>query len=97
MAKVRWSNEAADWLERIYEHIAIDDPNVARSIVQDIYEKAQSLELFPKRGHLYKITPQGEVRTLLSGHYRIAYLVIEPDAVVLLGIYHGALEIEGYL
>ncbi|MFP3938724.1 MAG: hypothetical protein ACOC7L_02425 [Acidobacteriota bacterium] len=38
-----------------------------------------------------------EVRILLYGHYRIAYLVTETRNVRLLGIFHGALDITRYL
>ncbi len=38
-----------------------------------------------------------EVRILLYGHYRIAYLVNPDDAIDILGVFHGALDIERYL
>lgn len=38
-----------------------------------------------------------EVRILLYGHYRIAYLVEKERDVELLGIFHGALDIDRYL
>lgn len=40
---------------------------------------------------------RGYIRILLYGHYRIAYLVTETRDVQLLGIYHGALDIDRYL
>ena len=43
MAEVRWSSEAADWLERIFTHIARDNPNAAHVVVMDIYERALSV------------------------------------------------------
>ena len=38
-----------------------------------------------------------DVRILLSGDYRIAYLVKANADVDILGVFHGALEIERYL
>jgi plasmid stabilization system protein ParE len=38
-----------------------------------------------------------EIRILLYGHYRIAYLVTEERDVRLLGIFHGALDLSRYL
>ena len=38
----------------------------------------------------------GEIRILLYGHYRIAYLV-KPDLVEILGVFHGALDIQRYI
>jgi plasmid stabilization system protein ParE len=38
-----------------------------------------------------------DVRVLLYGHYRIAY-VIKPDSNIdILGVFHGALDIDRYL
>ena len=36
------------------------------------------------------------VRILLYGHYRIAYLVEEDADVIVLGVFHGALDISRY-
>jgi len=36
------------------------------------------------------------VRIILYGHYRIAYRV-KPEAVDILGIFHGALDLERFL
>jgi toxin ParE1/3/4 len=37
------------------------------------------------------------VRVLLYGHYRIAYVVKPAGDVDILGVFHGALDIERYL
>jgi plasmid stabilization system protein ParE len=34
---------------------------------------------------------------LLYGHYRIAYSVDEDGDVIIVGVFHGALDIERYL
>jgi toxin ParE1/3/4 len=38
-----------------------------------------------------------EIRILLYGHYRIAYLIKNEKSIDVLGVFHGALEIERYL
>ena len=38
-----------------------------------------------------------EVRILLYGHYRIAYLIKDTETIDILGVFHGALTIERYL
>lgn len=40
--------------------------------------------------------PEGEIRILVYGHYRIAYL-IKDNVVEILGIFHSALKIERYI
>jgi len=39
---------------------------------------------------------EGEIRILLYGHYRIAYIITD-DFIDILGVFHGALQIERYL
>lgn len=36
------------------------------------------------------------VRTILYGHYRIAYLVKDDGNIDILGVFHGALDITRY-
>ena len=96
MAEIRWSHEAAQWLKEIYEYIAQDNPTAARKVVSGIYEKAQLLRDFPEIGYKYREEPEGEIRILLYGHYRIAYLITD-GPIDILGVFHGALQIERYL
>ena len=39
----------------------------------------------------------GIAKILLYGHYRIAYLIKSKEEIDILGIFHGAMEIERYL
>ena len=45
----------------------------------------------------YRTVDEGEIRVLLYGHYRIAYLLRTPSRLDVLGVFHDALEIERYL
>lgn len=96
MAEIRWSHEAAQWLKEIYEYIAQDNPIAAGKVVSGIYEKAQLLSDFPEIGYKYREEPEGEIRILLYGHYRIAYIITD-GPIDILGVFHGALQIERYL
>ncbi|KAA3617093.1 MAG: type II toxin-antitoxin system RelE/ParE family toxin [Calditrichaeota bacterium] len=51
MAKIRWTNEAVNWLNEIYNYISQENPNAAHKVVNGIYNKAQVLREFPKVGH----------------------------------------------
>ncbi|OGR13173.1 MAG: plasmid stabilization protein [Desulfobacula sp. GWF2_41_7] len=74
MAEIRWTEEAFLWLQKIFNYIIQDDPDAAQRVVQGIYDKAQILKAFPEIGYKYRIEPEGEIRILLYGHYRIAYI-----------------------
>jgi len=97
MAEMRWTEEAHRWLRDIHEYIAADNPRAAQKVVSGIYEKAQVLRQFPEIGHKYRIEVEGEIRILLYGHYRIAYLLRPSSNIDILGIFHGALDIDRYL
>jgi len=97
MAELRWTEEAASWMEDIYLYIAQDDPQAASRVVNSIYEKVQMLRRFPRMGHMYRREAEGEIRILTYGHYRIAYLIHNEDIVEILGVFHTALDIDRYL
>ena len=97
MAKIRWTEESANWLEEIYNYISQDSPYNAAKVVSAIYDRVQLLNSFPELGHLYKSESEGDIRILLYGHYRIAYLIKWKETIEILGIFHGSMDIERYL
>lgn len=48
-------------------------------------------------GGRYLPVEDREVREILYGNYRVAYVVINEDRVEILGILHGKMRIEDYL
>ncbi len=97
MAEINWTAEADLWLRDIFDYIATDNPAAAAGVITGIQNKAAILREFPESGHLYRSLPEGEVRTLLYGHYRIAYLLKPTKNIDILGVFHGAMEIDRYL
>ena len=95
MAKIVWTSESLSWLEDIYNYISQDSISAAKKVVDGIYQRVQTLVAFPLIGYLYQTKNNHEIRILLYGHYRIAYL-IKNDTIYILGIYHGALEMKKY-
>lgn len=97
MAKVNWTREAESWLKDIFDYIVIDSPDAAIRVVDGIYLKVQILNDFPQMGYRYEDVTDREVRILLYGHYRIGYVVKSDGDVDILGVFHGALDIQRYL
>ena len=95
MAEIGWTEEAQRWLNDIFEYIAADNPPAAARTIEGIYERAQDLRKFPELGSRYAASPRN-VRILLYGHYRIAYLVKDDGNIDILGVFHGALDITRY-
>ena len=95
MAEIAWTLEAQRWLDDIFEYIAADNPQAAARTVQGIYERAQDLRRFSQLGSRYAASSR-QVRVLLYGHYRIAYLIKDDGNIDILGVFHGALDIARY-
>ena len=96
MAEITWTVEAHCWLQDIFEYIAADNPVAAAHTVRDLYDRAQSLARFPKLAYRYQASMR-HVRILLHDHFRIAYLIKDDGNIDILGVFHGALEIDSYL
>lgn len=95
MAQVVWTDEAKRWLQDIYDYIATDNEAAAYRTVLSIHERAEILLTFPEIGYRYRERP--EIRVLLYGHYRIAYVISATRDVQVLGVFHGALDMSRYL
>ena len=97
MAKIIWTREAAEWLQKIHDYIAEDNSRAAHKVASGIYDKIQLLRKHPRLGQRYERIADREVREILYGHYRIAYLVRTEQRVEILGIFHSAMDIDRYL
>ncbi|MFX4243407.1 type II toxin-antitoxin system RelE/ParE family toxin, partial [Aliarcobacter butzleri] len=58
-----------------------DKKLVAKKVVTEIYQKVQILKSFPKIGYEYENSENKEIRILLYGHYRIAYLIKDNSTI----------------
>ncbi len=96
MAKIIWTEEAVRWMKDIYDYIMLDNPTAAQRVVTGIYDKIQILQDFPEIGYIYRRDRAGIIRILLYGHYKIAYLVKSESAIEILGVFHGAMNIDKY-
>ncbi len=97
MVEIHWTNEAELWLKDIHDYIALDKKSIAKKVVTEIYQKVQILKSYPRIGYEYENDEHKEIRILLYGHYRIAYLIKDKNTIDILGVFHGALDIERYL
>ena len=73
------------------------EPAAAAEVVDGIYQKAQLLREFPLLGYKYEAQSDRETRILLYGHYRIVYWIRDEKNIDVLGVFHGAMEIDRYL
>lgn len=97
MAEINWTAEAERWLRDIYDYIAEDNPDAASRVVEGNYEKVQLLRQFPALGHRYE---RLLIDTFVFSTMGITDLPISstPTATIdILGVFHGALDINRYL
>jgi plasmid stabilization system protein ParE len=96
MAEIEWTAESKRWLQQIYDYIARDNEEAAWQVIRGIYDRVQVLRQFPESGQRYEKYPSRNIRILLYGHYRIAYLIRDDNSIHILGV-HGALDINEHL
>ena len=97
MAEIKWTKEAQTWLKDIHDYIALDNMKAAGQIVEEIFQRVQILKRLPEVGYKYDRYPDLNIRILLYGHYRIAYLIKKDHNIDILGVFHGALDLDRYI
>ncbi len=97
MAEVGWTDEAADRLRENFEYIAETSPQAAAETVGGIYRLAETLDRFPERGFAYQTRSGRSARIVLYGHYRVVYRLEPSASVIILGVFHGAMDLPRYL
>ena len=90
---MRWTAEAARCLQDIREYLAERSPQAASSTLAGIYRLGNSLDHFPERGFRYQTRSGRDVRVVIFGHYRLVYRAAATGDFVILGIFHGAMDL----
>lgn len=86
--KVFWSPLAIDRVSEIAEYIARDNPEAAKSWVDNVFEKVASLKSYPESGCVVPEINNRAIRELIYGNYRIVYRV-EEKRISILTVRHG--------
>ncbi len=82
----------ADLIE-IGDYIAQDNPERARSFVQELVKHCQTLEAFPQQGTARDDVRPG-FRSLIFGHYVIFYHIT--DTVEIVRVLHSARDMDSF-
>ncbi len=89
MARVVWTDQAADDLEAITEFIANDSPHYAKLFAIRVIEAISRLADFPNLGRKIPEYNDPLVREIILGNYRIVYR-LKNEIVQILTIFNGA-------
>ena len=77
MTEVRWTTQAADDLQAIYDFIGRDSEQYAQVIIEGILAAIDNLEQFPLLGRTVSERSRDDLRELIKPPYRIVYRVSE--------------------
>ena len=97
MAQVIVTEEAAECLREIHAYIAQDNADAADRVFDGILERIEQLREYPQIGYRYERAGSRHIRILIYGRYLIAYLIKPDDNIDVIGVYHGARQIEQFL
>ena len=71
--KIYWSPLAVERLEEIYDYISNDSVSAAQNLIENIFNKVESLSDNSERGRVVPESNREDVRELFEGEYRIIY------------------------
>ena len=83
MAEVIWTEPALQELDAIAEYIALDNPAAASRLVEEIFDKADRLENFPKSGRIPPELPNSVYREVVVPPCRVFYREDEKQVLIL--------------
>lgn len=83
MAEIIWTQPALQELDAIADYIALDNPQAARRLVRQVFEKARQLEIFPRSGRTPPELPDTTYRELLVAPCRIFYRMENGNVLII--------------
>ena len=83
--RIIWSPLSVERLEDIYDYIAMDNKIAAVTLIEEIFEKVETLKRNAQRGRIVPEAERKDIRELFVGEYRIIYK-IEKDQIVILTV-----------
>lgn len=75
--RVVWSDSALDRVAEFLDFIAENNPEAARRVVQDLFDRVQTLEAHPQLGRKLSKSTGPSLRKLVVGNYIVVYHIRE--------------------
>ena len=97
MALLNWRPQARKDLEAIEAYLGEVAPDYAAFFMEQILEKAQQLERFPRLGRIVPEIGDESIRELIYRSYRIMYFVDQEDTEVeILTVIHSSRQFGSF-
>ncbi|MBI5789802.1 MAG: type II toxin-antitoxin system RelE/ParE family toxin [Candidatus Schekmanbacteria bacterium] len=84
---VRWTSIAREDLKAIHDYIARDSSLYAKKVAQEIVEKSEKLNIFPKIGRIVPEITNSNIREIIIYSYRLIYEIFS-DRIEILALIH---------
>jgi toxin ParE1/3/4 len=84
---LRWTQDAADDLERIADYLLVHAPDRAPDLVRSVYEAPSSLLMFPNRGRPGR--KEGTRELVLSPLPYVVVYTVADDVIFVVRILHS--------
>ena len=89
--RVRWTREAVNQLQGIYDYIARDSTEYALQTVDRLIKRSRQIADFPYSGRMVPEFEVPEIREIIVGSYRLVY-TLDPETLYVVALFHGAPE-----
>ena len=73
MAEIIWTEPALHELDALAEYVALDNPEAASHLVEEVFDKVERLENFPQSGRVPPELPNSVYREVVVPPCRIFY------------------------
>jgi len=83
--KIIWSPLSIDRITEIARYIAIDNNRAANTWIEEIFNRVEQLQSFPRSGRIVPELNEDIIREIVYGNYRIIYR-IEMEQISILTI-----------
>ena len=90
MVKISWTARSRKDLQEIGEYIAKDSVDYARLTLEKLIDTAKLIERNSLIGRIVPEIKQKEIREIITGNYRIIYLLKDKNKAYILTVHHSS-------
>ena len=94
MVQINWTEQAKTDLKEIADYISIDSVKYAQYQILRIISAAKNLKNFARLGKIVPEIRDSKIRELVTGNYRIIYLIVNDRRIDILTIHHSARDLS---
>lgn len=90
MISIFWTKLASEDLQEVYDYISRGSIKYADRFVDNLFERVDTLEKFPRLGRIVPEFASENLRELIYGNYRLVYEIISETEIHMIRVHHSA-------